>query len=431
MTLGLPLLATATLVVLAALRGEVEPAVRAFLAVTAAYVLLLVGQVSVFAVGYLDHVSERYLVTALPPLLLGLCVWIARGAPRPVAVAVPLAVAAIVAVTTLPPDRVGTPGSAHDALTALPFVQIADPGDAAFHLGFAAFAILAAAAFLFLPRRLLPVAVAVLGVAFVSISALAAREIERFSRVERALDFGAVDPSWIDAAGVSPVLLVDTGELPATAAPRTTFWNRSVRLLARLEGVPEQALPQTPLRIRSDGALVDERREEVTAPYAALPASMVADGERLAASVPTEIAPASTLWRVREPLRLVSRSGGFTPVGDFRLGTVVVYRCGPGVLRLRLLGKDGFPVRIKVNGFPWQTVELPANGVWSGSVRAARRRRRHSVPVRARERRARRLDARRVGSGLGLTPLRAPRPLRSAPRSRRARRRPRIPRRAP
>ena len=52
---------------------------RAFLAVTAAYVVLLVAQVSLFAVEYLDHVSERYVVTALPLFVLGLCLWIVRG----------------------------------------------------------------------------------------------------------------------------------------------------------------------------------------------------------------------------------------------------------------------------------------------------------------------------------------------------------------
>ena len=96
MTLGLPLLATATLVVLAGLRGEGDPRVRTFFATTAAYVLALCGQVSLFAVDHLDHVGERYLITVLPPLVLGLVVWIDRGAPRPALVAGPLAVAAVI-----------------------------------------------------------------------------------------------------------------------------------------------------------------------------------------------------------------------------------------------------------------------------------------------------------------------------------------------
>ncbi len=83
MVLGLPLLATATLAVDAARKGEDDLPVRAFLAVATAYVVLLILQVSTFAAGHLDHVSRRYLITALPPLLLGLCLWISRGSPRP------------------------------------------------------------------------------------------------------------------------------------------------------------------------------------------------------------------------------------------------------------------------------------------------------------------------------------------------------------
>ena len=368
MTLGLPLLATATLAILAAVRTEPNPALRAFLAVAAAYVLLLVAQVSLFASGYLDHVSERYLVTALPLFLLGLCVWIAQGAPRPSRVVGPLAAASIVALSAIPASRVEAASSAHDALTFLPFVRIFDPGDLALRSGLAAFGILSAAIFLFLPRRLLPAAVAAVAIGFVGISFLAAREIDRFSRVQRMLDFGTADRRWIDHEGVASALLLDTGEQPSTVASRITFWNRSIRRLVRLDGVPAQALPQTPVVIRRDGALVDQRGEEVSGSHVVLPSTHALAGERLAMSPPTEIAPGSTLWRVDEPLRLASRAEGFSAIGDFRHGKVVVYRCSPGALEVTLLGKDGLPVRITVNGFPWRTVQPKPRAVWTGSV---------------------------------------------------------------
>ena len=97
----------------------------------------------------------------------------------------------------------------------------------------------------------------------------------------------------------------------------------------------------------------------MTAPYAVIPSTVTLDGERVALTPPTEIAPGLGLWRVAEPLRLVSRVGGTTPVGDFRRATVVVYRCGPGVLEVDLLGKVGAPVVVRVNGFPNETFELP------------------------------------------------------------------------
>jgi hypothetical protein len=142
-----------------------------------------------------------------------------------------------------------------------------------------------------------------------------------------------------------------------------------VRELARLSGVPEQALPQMPFDIRGDGALTDARGAELSARYVAAPLSMAFRGTRLLTTQPTDIAPGSGLWDAEEPLRLVSRAGGFTPIGDFRLATVVVYRCGPGALELTLLGKDGEPVEVRFNGFPHETIELPRLGQWNGAIR--------------------------------------------------------------
>ncbi|CAN5754582.1 hypothetical protein BH20ACT14_BH20ACT14_13050 [soil metagenome] len=372
MTLGLPLLATATLAALAAVRGEADPAVRAFLAATTAYVVLLVGQVSVFAVEYLDHVSERYVVTAVPPLLLGLCLWTARGGPRPAAVVVPLAVAMTAVLVTLPRSRVGTVSSAHDALTLLPLGDLADQGEVAFRGALLALGLVFSGVLIVLPRRQLAAAAAAVALGFVAVSVQAAREIDRLSAVERSNDFGAADRRWVDHTGVAPVLHLDTGEQPSTAAPRTVFWNHSIRRLLRLEGVPAQALPQEPVSIRLDGALVDVSGREVSAPYMVLPATMALDGERVASSPPTDIAPGSGLWRVDDPLRLISRTEGFTPVGDFGRAKVVVYPCGPGALELTLLGKDGLPIRLSVNGFPWQTLELERGELWSGAVPSLR-----------------------------------------------------------
>ena len=168
MTLGLPLLATTTLVVLAMVRGEEDPAARAFLAVTAAYVVLLVAQVSLFAVEYLDHVSERYVITALPLLVLGLCLWISRAGPRPAVIAVPVTVAAIAALLVLPESRVGTTSGAHDALTLLPLGSLAGEGDAVFRGGLLALGLVFAAVFLLTPRRFLAATAVAVALGFVA-----------------------------------------------------------------------------------------------------------------------------------------------------------------------------------------------------------------------------------------------------------------------
>jgi hypothetical protein len=372
MTLALPVLATATLAIVAAVSAERNRTVRAFLAVTTAYVVLLVAQVSAFAAGNLDHVSERYLVTAMPPLLLGLCLWIVRGGPRPARVAVPLAIATIAVLVTLPATRTGTKPEAHDAFTILPFVEIVDPGEVAFRGALGAFGALAAAAFLVLPRRLLRATVVAVAVGLAGLSILVAREIDEFSRVEDADTFGAADSRWVDAASVSPVLLVDTGERQSPNVARVTFWNRSITRLVRLPEVEARGpIPEAPVEISRDGHLIDTRGSVVSEQHVLMPSTITVAGERLASSPPTVAGPGYGLWRVEEPLRLVSKAEGFTPVGDFTaLGRVVVYRCVAGALELTLLGKQGLPVRISVNGIPWRTIQPPPDGVWRGSVPA-------------------------------------------------------------
>jgi hypothetical protein len=366
MTLVVPLLASATLFVLAAFKGESDSPRRAFLAVTGAYVPLLVVQVSFFAVDHLDHVGERYLVTSLPPLVLGLVVWIERGAPRPIAAVVPLAAGSVLLVAALPPSRVGTLAAAHDVLTVVPLADVLSGNE--LRAALAAIVLVAAAAFVFLPTALWRTGAAALGLAFAILSITSANEIQHLAEIEQNRDFGAADPTWIDDAGAGATLLFDTGEQPSTSIARLTFWNRAIRELARLEGVPTQALPQVRVAIRRDGALTDVEGREVTAPWAVLPTTVVVNGSRVTTTPPTDVAPGSTLWRVSEPLRLVSRSGGFLPNGDFRRGTVVVYRCGSGTLEADLLGKDGAPVVARVNGFPNETFELAPGGSRNISV---------------------------------------------------------------
>ena len=77
--------------------------------------------------------------------------------------------------------------------------------------------------------------------------------------------------------------------------------------------------------IGRDGKVVDERGEEVSEPHVVVPTTLVPRGEELASTPPSELAPGFALWRVDEPLQFVSRRAGFSPVGDFRSATVVVY----------------------------------------------------------------------------------------------------------
>lgn len=365
-TLVLPILAVGTLTVLAGLRGEADPALRAFLAVTAAYVALLVAQVATFGVAFLDHLSERHLVTAIPVLLLGLCVWTGRGRPRPWRVVVPVAAVAVAALVSIPASRLGV---VQDSLTLGPLDGLTKRGETEVRGTLGALGVGIACALLILPRRFVPLVMLAVAAGFVALSVEAAREIHHFSHRLHDEDLGRQDPSWIDRAGVAPVLHVHTGEYFFTAPGRTMVLNRAIRQLVRLRDAPGGGLPQPPVSIRRDGALVGEDGSEVTYPYVVLPTTFTVVGRRLAQSPRTTANPGSALWRVDEPLRLASRASGLAPTGDFIRASVIVYRCSPGRLRLALAAKTAHGIVVRVNGLPLRTVQLRRGRLWKGAIR--------------------------------------------------------------
>jgi hypothetical protein len=370
-TLGLPMMVTATLAVLAALRGEQDPTVRSFLAVTTAYVTLLVAQVTTFAVAHLEYISERYLVTALPVLLLGLCVWLGHGRARPLGVGLPIAAAAIALLTSIPASRLGAANIVGNSFTFLPLDGLVQRSRWEVRGALAGLGVAAACAFLFLPRRLLPLGALAVAAGFVVLSVTTALEIDRYSGRAHIQDLGRGDTEWVDRARVSPVLLVDTGEYPWSAPSRLMVRNRSIRRIARLQGAHLIGVPDIPFTIGRDGALVQRDGSDVTYPYVVLPATATVNGERLASAPYTTHGPGYGLWRVNEPLRLASRSQGVAASGDFQAASVLVYRCEPGALKLTLVGKRRSLVLIRVNGRPWKVVPLRRGRRWSGSVRPA------------------------------------------------------------
>ena len=76
--LGITVLATAALAFRVLTGRDRDPALRAFISVTLAYVVLLVLQVGLFAASFVGTVAERYPITALPLLVIGLCAWISQ-----------------------------------------------------------------------------------------------------------------------------------------------------------------------------------------------------------------------------------------------------------------------------------------------------------------------------------------------------------------
>lgn len=381
----IPFLATAVLCVRAAVVGESDATTRAFLATAVAYTLWLSLQVAFFAASFVTYVPERYLVTTAPVLSIGLCLWLAQGAPRPLPVLLPLVAGVVAVVAAISPAGLFTAVGTHDLLTTLTFHDLAaGASDTVVRTAVVGAVLVAAATFALAPSRraaLLAVAVAA---GLMTLSVGSSREIAEQSREEDVKAFGAADRDWIEeAAPGARVVLLNTGDREWPIVPRTAFWNPNVTAVARLPGAHGSgAIPQKLVEPGSDGVLRMGDGSTLRESLVAAPTGAVLDGEKVTEIAPTPVAAGLALWRVVVPARLESLAVGLGANGDFASPVyVTVYACGPGRLELTLLGKSGAPIAIRANGVPLQVVALPPGGLWQGSVSAPPRAAGRSVCV--------------------------------------------------
>lgn len=365
LTLGLPLLATVVLVA-GALRGrELEPAAQSFVAVALAYVLLLVCEVGAFAATHLDHVSERYLATAAPPLFIGYVLWLGRGGPRPRVLVLGSIGAVVALLASIPIRTLAPPLAPYDGFSTLLLARLVQHAEASIARAvLLAAAILASALFLLLPRRLLQVGLATLAAGLATLSVVASREIAHASLTEQRATIGDGNPRWVDATGEQNVTLLDTGDRPAPMVARTLFGNRAIVDGLRFRGVPAALPPLAPVvTVANDGNLLDRRGAVIVRHDVVAPATLTLDGTLLA-QLPAgaSVTYGLTLWRVDGPLRVaLDLAAGFLPNGDFiDKARVVVYGCQHGQLEITLLGKSGSPIYSYVNGADRRTFDLPS-----------------------------------------------------------------------
>ncbi len=220
------MLATAALAARVLAGHDRDPALRAFVAVTIGYVALLVLQVGLFSAAFVGHVAERYLITTIPPLAIGLCAWISRGAPRPRAVLIVVGAALVLGAATIPIAEIAAPVTLVNApTTAILGALSADWARAVLVLG----AVLGLALVLLLPRRLAWITAAVVAVGLTVASVDSARRIVDASAHEQRAAEGSIDADWLDAAQVGDATLLVSGDRLWTATARTIFWNRRIR----------------------------------------------------------------------------------------------------------------------------------------------------------------------------------------------------------
>jgi hypothetical protein len=359
--LGLPVLAFAALAARSFSRRDPDPQLRAFVSTSLGYAGLLVVQVGLFSSVYVGAVAERYLVTLLPLLAVGLCAWISRGAPRERRVVVPVWVALIALAALVPLEQLLTPGAIVNTFTPAPLAEL--DSEALQRLALVAAAVAAGALVLFVPPRRAWICAAVVGIGLALVSADTVRLVRDASAHENRAAVGSAPPGWLDDARIDDATLLVNGDRIWTSIARTVFWNRAVRDVVRIEPAEVPFPPDTPaVSVGEDGVLRTEDGNSLDRGVVVAPDTLTLAGEPLLGRPQGDSdVPGLTAWRVEPPARVVLSRVGFLPNGDFvHKAQITVYRCRPGTLDVTILGKSGKPVRAFVDGIRVATLETPA-----------------------------------------------------------------------
>ena len=287
--------------------------------------------------------------------MLVFALWLARGVPRPRPWIQLAALALAVPAVLLPVDRFAIQESALDAVSMIPLWRLAEATstqalELVYPLAVGALVALA----VFLPRRLRLVLPVVVALTLVTLSILSTRQIERLTQLDRAWVFDIGDPRWIDAATTAPVTYLHASSYSA-GVWKHLFWNRRIVSVAQLKGAASLApLAPVNLELGPDGLLRTPDGRAFQRSLVAAPTDFDLAGERIAQAPRSTDLAGITLWRAERPLRVLMSRTGVQPNGDV-VGTaqITVYACGPGQLELTLLGKQGTPIELRVDGLTW------------------------------------------------------------------------------
>ena len=341
------------------------PEVRAYLAVTFAFAAGFVAEVGLFASRYVGRLAERDLLGVAPLFLLGLCLWIDRGAPRRRVSSYVVAFVAAALVLALPLGRLVHEAALPDAFTLIPVWELGSYNAVVW-----TFAAVAVLAFALLPRSTLVAVPLVLALLFVAMSVSVSRYVASEASVLEHSFFGEADPAWIDGAAEGDVAYLYDGEPHWNSVWSHVFWNRKLRhvyVLEQAARVPGP-LPQQRVDPFPAGVLGDHAATSVVGPAP----TFTFDGEAVASITQVGLVQAGlTLWRSEQPVRLRTVRTGVQGSGDiYGPASMIVYGCGGGTIELTLIAK-GSPVTVRLdNGQSVQERALAPEEIWRPSVPA-------------------------------------------------------------
>lgn len=189
-----------------------------------------------------------------------------------------------------------------------------------------------------MPRRVVPVLLAATGVYFVLVSVVAENGRHGMRRASAGGLFAGIrkpHPDWIDRRVGRDADVAFLWHYAGETRPlwNNEFFNRSVGTVYTLDG-PDPAdggLPETPVRERTDGTLLDEAGRAPRVGYAVSFQDIA--GQLIARDAGIGLG----LYRVDGPLVFITQVRGVDP--DTWAGSLVTYRrlrCSGGMLTVRL-----------------------------------------------------------------------------------------------
>lgn len=375
LTVGIPLVALGVLAWETVRGREPDGAARALVAATTAYLLVTVVEVGAFASRFVEHVTERQLLSVVPPLFVVFAVWLGRGLPRPQPATSLVALGVAASALLLPIERITSRAAVADSLSTIPLEQlrrqVSEPIFEAVYASGAALVLLLA---VLAPRRAAPVLAGIVACALAACTVVASRELEQRARLDRESVFAGAAPNWIDRTAAGDVTLLVTGDRLWPSAWHHLFWNSSIDRVARLRDAESPGvIPQRLVTVSGAGLLTDDDGNTFEASHLAAPATVIPNGELLATLPPSVEQTGMGVWRLDGPARLLQRVTGLRPNGDLHGGEVArieVFACARGELQLTLLGKQGLPTRIRSGGATLAEKAIPPEEVWRVAVPA-------------------------------------------------------------
>jgi hypothetical protein len=341
--LYLGVLPFAAFVLLAVIARRSEPMLAPFLAAGTALTVSLLLVVAAFASEFANRIQERNTFVVAPFFLIALLVWVDRGLPRPRWVVPAVAAACALLPLAIPFERFIETGAISDTLALLPIWNaygslLFDSIDATVLAG----GILAAALFVFVPRRWALALPAATLLFFAAISHNVWDGEHGFRRASVGALYQGIrvgDRDWIDKAVPkdATVAFVWKGVTDRFAVNQNEFFNRRVGPVYYIGGPTPGGLAETEVAIdEATGEIrtVDGKRR-VRARYVLTEDVISPDGVVVARDPGIGV----TLWRVSGPLiATATKVEGLYP-GDTWSGSTVTWtreRCRGGTLTVSL-----------------------------------------------------------------------------------------------